>query len=163
MSAISATRSPRTPDARAGLLGRILPTEPDSPRAWVLVFAAFLSMFTSFAVAYSFGAFVNPITVEFHSGHAAISAIFSITAFVYFLFGAAAGHISDRVGPRPMMAASALFMGLGLILTSDGQRVVRPAAQHGAGRRGLRHRLRYDRGCAAGREVHPALRMARHL
>src|SRR5690242_5021656 len=118
MSAISATRSPRTPDARAGLLGRILPTEPDSPRAWVLVFAAFLSMFTSFAVAYSFGAFVNPITVEFHSGHAAISAIFSITAFVYFLFGAAAGHISDRVGPRPMMAASALFMGLGLILTS---------------------------------------------
>jgi MFS family permease len=118
MSAISGTGPPSTPDARAGLLGRILPTEPDSPRAWVLVFAAFLSMFTGFAVAYSFGAFVNPITVEFHSGHAAISAIFSITAFVYFLFGAAAGHISDRVGPRPMMAASALFMGLGLILTS---------------------------------------------
>lgn len=121
-----------TPDSRrsviakekVGLLGRILgldgilPTEPDSPRAWVIVFAAFLSMFTTFAVAYSFGAFVTPMTAEFHSGRAAISAVFSITAFIYFLFGAAAGHISDRIGPRPMMVASAVFMGAGLILTS---------------------------------------------
>ena len=96
----------------------ILPTEPDSPRAWVIVFAAFLSMFTMFAVVYSFGVFVKPMTAEFHSGRAAISAVFSITAFIYFLFGAAAGHISDRIGPRPMMVASALLMGAGLVLTS---------------------------------------------
>jgi len=100
-------------------LNRILPTEPDSPRAWVIAFAAFLSMFTTFAVAYSFGAFVKPMTAEFQSGRAAISAVFSITAFIYFLFGAAAGHISDRIGPRPMMVASAFFMGAGLILTSS--------------------------------------------
>src|SRR5579863_7597325 len=99
-------------------LDRILPSEPDSPRAWIIVFAAFLSMFTLFAVAYSFGAFVKPMTAEFHSGRAAISAIFSITAFIYFLFGAAAGHISDRIGPRPMMIASAILMGTGLILTA---------------------------------------------
>lgn len=102
----------------AGLLGRIMPGETDSPQAWIIVFAAFLSTFTLFAVAYSFGSFVKPMTAEFHSGRAAISAVFSITAFIYFLFGAAAGHISDRVGPRPMMAASALFMGAGLMLTS---------------------------------------------
>jgi MFS family permease len=116
-----------TPDAElhdapaktAGLLGRIMPTEPDSPQAWVIVFAAFLSMFTLFAVAYSFGAFVKPMTAEFHSGRAAVSAVFSITAFIYFLFGAAAGHISDRIGPRPMMVASALLTGAGLVLTSS--------------------------------------------
>src|ERR1700730_19300511 len=116
-----------TPDAQlrdapakaAGLLGRIMPTEPDSPQAWVIVFAAFLSMFPLFAVAYSFGAFVKPMTAEFHSGRAAISAIFSITAFIYFLFGAAAGHMSDRIGPRPMMVVRALFMGAGLVLTSS--------------------------------------------
>lgn len=100
------------------IFDRILPTEPDSPRAWVIVFAAFLSMLTMFAVAYSFGVFVKPMTAEFHSSRAAISAVFSITAFIYFLFGAAAGHISDRIGARPMIVASALFMGIGLLLTS---------------------------------------------
>jgi len=97
---------------------RILPTEPDSPQAWVIAFAAFLSMFTTFGVVYSFGAFVKPMAAEFHSSRAAISAVFSITAFIYFIFGAAAGHISDRIGPRPVMVASALFMGAGLVLTS---------------------------------------------
>jgi MFS family permease len=125
MSATPDAQLPDTPAKAAGPLGRlfpldrILPTEPDSPQAWVIVFAAFLSMFTLFAVAYSFGAFVKPMTAEFHSGRAAISAVFSITAFIYFLFGAAAGHISDRIGPRPMMVASALFMGAGLVLTSS--------------------------------------------
>ena len=124
------TKEAYAPAGARGLLGRIfvfdhvfpfdriLQTEPDSPRAWVIVFAAFLSMFTLFAVAYSFGAFVKPMGAEFYSGRAAISAVFSITAFIYFLFGAAAGHISDRIGPRPMMVASALFMGAGLVLTS---------------------------------------------
>jgi MFS family permease len=114
------TRETGTPAEARGLFpfGRILPTEPDSPRAWVIVFAAFLSMFTLFAVAYSFGAFVKPMTGEFHSGRAAISAVFSITAFIYFLFGAPAGHLSDRIGPRPMMVASALFTGAGLAMTS---------------------------------------------
>ena len=97
---------------------RILPTEPDSPRALVIAFAAFLSMFTTFGVVYSFGAFVKPMAAEFHSSRAAISAVFSITAFIYFIFGAAAGHISDRIGPRPVMVASALFMGAGLVWTS---------------------------------------------
>jgi MFS family permease len=101
------------------IFDRILPTEPDSPRAWVIVFAAFLSMFTMFAVVYSFGVFVKPMTVEFHSSRAAISAVFSITAFIYFLFGAAAGHISDRIGARPMVVASALLVGTGLILTAS--------------------------------------------
>ena len=130
MRARTDTREAGTPAEARGLLGRIfvfdhvfpfdriLPTEPDSPRAWVIVFAAFLSMFTLFAVAYSFGAFVKPMTGEFHSGRAAISAVFSITAFIYFLFGAPAGHLSDRIGPRPMMVASALFTGAGLAMTS---------------------------------------------
>ncbi|MGZ6186236.1 MAG: MFS transporter [Candidatus Binataceae bacterium] len=125
MSVRTKTLEAQPPGMAPGLRGqifsldRILPTEPDSPRAWIIVFAAFLSMFTLFAVAYSFGAFVTPMAAEFHSGHAAISAIFSITAFIYFLFGAAAGHISDRIGPRPMMVASALFVGTGLVLTSS--------------------------------------------
>jgi MFS family permease len=133
MEPIPHTRRPDTSDATVGLLGRILPTEPDSPRAWVIAFAAFVSMFTTFGLAYSFGAFVKPMTTEFHCSRAAISAVFSITAFVYFIFGAAAGHISDRIGPRPVMVASALFMGSGLILTARIDRLWLSYLTYGAG------------------------------
>ena len=53
-----------------------------------------------------------------------------------------------------------------LRIRADGcgcQRMVRAPAQHGARNRGFGHRLRHYRGRAAGREVHPALRMARHV
>ncbi len=91
---------------------------PDSPLAWLVVFAAFLSMFTFSAVAYSFGAFVNPITNEFHASRAAVSAVFSVTAFIYFLLGCVTGLLADRFGPRPVVVAGALLMGAGLALTS---------------------------------------------
>jgi len=91
---------------------------PDSPLAWLVVFAAFLSMFTVSAVAYSFGAFVNPMMNEFHSSRAAVSAVFSVAAFIYFLFGSVTGLLADRFGPRPVVVAGALLMGAGLALTS---------------------------------------------
>lgn len=100
------------------LLAQLRPETPDSPLAWLVVFGAFLSMFTLFAVAYSFGAFVSPMTAEFGASRAAISAVFSITAFVYFLFGSFTGYVADRFGPRPVVLASALLMGAGLALTS---------------------------------------------
>ena len=70
------------------------------------------------AVAYSFGAFVNPITNEFHASRAAVSAVFSVTAFIYFLVGSVTGLLADRFGPRPGVVAGALLMGAGLALTS---------------------------------------------
>lgn len=118
---------------RLPLLERALPTEPDSPRAWIVAFAAFVAMFTSFGIVYSFGAFVKPISAEFHSGRAAISAVFSLTAFIYFILGAAAGHISDRIGPRPVVVASALFMGAGLVLTAHIDRLWLSYLTYGVG------------------------------
>lgn len=99
-------------------LTRPMPDTRDSSMAWLVVFAAFLSMFTVSAVAYSFGAFVNPITNEFHASRAAVSAVFSVTAFIYFLVGSVTGLLADRFGPRPVVVAGALLMGAGLVLTS---------------------------------------------
>ena len=90
----------------------------DSPRAWITVASAFMSCFTLFGVAYSFGAFFRPMGKEFGANRMPTAAVFSITAGIYNALGAPAGHLSDRYGPRPVLLAAAFFMGTGLVLTS---------------------------------------------
>jgi MFS family permease len=82
------------------------------------VVAAFTSMFAVFGVAYSFGAFFEPMADELGSGRGATSLVFSITAFTYFALGAVSGLAVDRFGPRPVLVVGALVMGAGLLLTS---------------------------------------------
>lgn len=85
--------------------------------------AAFLSMFTTFGVAYSFGSFFRSMADEFHAGRAAVSVVFSLTAFLYFGLGSVSGRVSDRIGPRPVVLFGAAVMSLGLILTSMANRL----------------------------------------
>lgn len=92
--------------------------ERDSPHAWRMVVAGFLATFTLFGVAYSFGAFFRPIAAEFRANREAVSALFSITAFLYFVLGPITGHLADRFGPRPVVFTGAAAMGLGLIATA---------------------------------------------
>ena len=68
----------------------------DSPHAWRIVAAGFIATFTLFGVVYSFGAFFKPMATEFGASREAISAVFSITAFLYFLLGPVTGHLADR-------------------------------------------------------------------
>ncbi|MGH7913801.1 MAG: MCT family MFS transporter [Candidatus Binataceae bacterium] len=90
----------------------------DSPRAWLTVTAGFLACFALFGVTYSFGAFFKPMAQEFGATREAVSAIFSITAALYFALGPLTGYLSDRFGPRPVVAAGALIAGGGVILTA---------------------------------------------
>lgn len=92
--------------------------EVDSARAWRSVAAGFLSMFATFGVAYSFGAFFGPMADELGSGRSATSLVFSITAFLYFVLGAFSGKAVDRFGPRPVLLVGAAVMGAGLLATS---------------------------------------------
>lgn len=80
---------------------------------------AFVSMFVVFGVAYSFGAFFEPMAAEFGSGSGATSAVFSITAFCYFALGSVSGWATDRVGPRPVLLVGAVALGAGLVLTAQ--------------------------------------------
>lgn len=91
---------------------------PDGRRAWVMVGAAFVVGFVVFGVTYSFGAFLKPMAAEFGSGRAATSAFFSITGLIFYLLGSVAGHVSDRCGPRIIVWAGAVIMGVGLVLTA---------------------------------------------
>ncbi len=90
----------------------------DSGAGWIVVAATFLSTFTVFGVAYSFGAFFVPMADEFGSARSAIAFFFSITTFLYFGLGVVTGRISDRIGPRPVLLVGAVCLVLGLVVTS---------------------------------------------
>lgn len=85
---------------------------------WGIVAAAFLSTFTCFGVAYSFGAFFDSMATEFGTGKGQTALMFSLTTCFYFTGGVVTGRLADRFGPRPVMLVGAVSMGLGLLLTS---------------------------------------------
>src|SRR5271155_5957865 len=90
----------------------------DSPRSWRMVAACFVALFAVYGVAYSFGAFFKPMAAEFGARRSATSAVFSITVLVWCVLGPLTGHLSDRFGPRIVVATGAIVMGIGLALTS---------------------------------------------
>ena len=87
----------------------------DSPRAWVVVFAAFVGSFVTFGISYCFGVFLKPIALEFHVSHAATSALFSMITAISFFAAPLTGKVADRYGPRPVVAIGALLIGFGMI------------------------------------------------
>ncbi|MFV0259628.1 MAG: MFS transporter [Acidimicrobiales bacterium] len=89
----------------------------------MVVAATFLSTFTVFGVAYSFGAFFRPMTEEFGTNRGATALVFAITTFLYFALGVVTGHLADRFGPRPVVIVGAVAMVLGLLATSAVQEI----------------------------------------
>lgn len=94
------------------------PGDLSSLRRWGVVGAAFLSCFTCFGVAYSFGAFFDSMSEEFGSGKGMTALMFSLTTCFYFLGGLVTGRLADRFGPRRVVMVGAVSMGVGLFLTS---------------------------------------------
>src|SRR5882757_2006939 len=80
----------------------------DSPRAWRMVAATFVALFATYGVAYSFGAFFKPMAAEFGADRSATSAVFSITVLAWCVLGPLTGHLSDRFGPRIIVATGAI-------------------------------------------------------
>ncbi|HVL85109.1 MAG TPA: MFS transporter, partial [Pseudonocardia sp.] len=94
------------------------PARTDSAAGWTTVAAAFVAMGVVFGVAYSFGAFFAPMAAEFGAGSGATSAVFSLTAFCFFLLGSVSGRAVDRFGPRPVLLVGAAALLIGLWLTA---------------------------------------------
>ena len=90
----------------------------DSAAGWLVVAATATATFAVFGVAYSFGAVFTAIREEFGVGKGQAALFFSITTFIYFVVGVFTGRLADRYGPRPLLLAGALSIGLGLFLTS---------------------------------------------
>ncbi len=130
---------PATDDTSADLgVGVPVDTAPkrspiDSTTGWIVVAATFLSTFTVFGVAYSFGAFFVPMADEFGSPRSAIALFFSITTFLYFGLGVVTGRISDRIGPRPVLLFGAVCLVVGLLATSQVDSLVVGYVTYGIG------------------------------
>lgn len=90
----------------------------DSPRAWLIVVATFVSTLTAFFITYSFTTFFGAMREEFGAGSASTSMMFALTIFFLFVLGLPAGKASDRWGPRPVVLVGATVLIAGLLLTS---------------------------------------------
>lgn len=92
--------------------------EPDSPRAWLVVTAAFIAGFVVFGITYSFGVFLEPIATEFQVSRAATSALFSITGLVFYFAGSITGRLADHFGPAIVVGVGAAVTGASLACAS---------------------------------------------
>src|SRR4051812_32951526 len=90
-------------------------------RGWSVVAGAFGVMFAAFGCTYCFSTFFTPLQDAFDASRAALSWIFSIAVFIYFLLGAVSGPLADRVGPRGMTLAGLIIIGAGLIVASQAE------------------------------------------
>lgn len=87
---------------------------------WIVVAGAFLTMFLGFGIVYSFAAFIDALETEFGASRAGVSLVYSVSSGLYFSLGALSGVVADRLGPRVMVCAGLLAVGIGLIAASLG-------------------------------------------
>ncbi len=83
-------------------------------RGWTIVGGAFLVLFTAYGAQYSFGVFFSALLDEFHWSRASLAGAFALYAALYSVCGFPAGRLTDRWGPRVVIAAGGLFLGAAL-------------------------------------------------
>ncbi|MFN0093100.1 MAG: MFS transporter [Acidimicrobiales bacterium] len=95
--------------------------EPVVDQYWPVVAGAFGASFVAFLGLFNYGIFLDALSREFDAGKGLTAAVFSVTTFVYYLSGMVAGRLADRFGPRPVIGAAAVLVGVGFGLGSLAQ------------------------------------------
>jgi len=85
---------------------------------YIIVFACFISSAVMWGTLYSFGVFFSPILAEFGWTRAQTSAAYSFCIILSAFLSILVGRLTDKFGPRPIMTACGLSLGLGYVLTS---------------------------------------------
>jgi MFS family permease len=98
---------------------------------WVVVGAAFFVLFMAYGAQFSFGVFFSAMLEEFGWSRAALSGAFALYAFGYSAFAAVAGSLTDRWGPRVVIATGGVFLGAGWMAMSATSAVWHPYVFYG--------------------------------
>jgi OFA family oxalate/formate antiporter-like MFS transporter len=85
----------------------------------VVVVTFFVVGIAIWGIRFSFGVFFKAIESEFDLSRAATSAIFSVMMVFGGIFVILGGWAADRYGPRIILLFMGIFIGLGLVLTSQ--------------------------------------------
>ncbi|HSV92305.1 MAG TPA: MFS transporter [Desulfobacterales bacterium] len=83
---------------------------------WVVVVGGFVLMAVSYGARYSFGVFVQPLTVENGWSRSVISATASINLLAYAVGGILSGRLLDRFAPRWVATAGTVVGAAGFLL-----------------------------------------------
>jgi MFS family permease len=76
----------------------------------VIVGGAFLVLLVAYGSQYAFGVFFAALLDEFGWSRAQLAGAFSLYTLVYCVAGFPAGRLTDRWGPRPVIAAGAVLL-----------------------------------------------------
>jgi len=86
---------------------------------WVVVGCAFLVLFLTYGVQYSFGVFVPPMLDDLGWQRASLGGAFSLYSMVYMGFSLVSGRLTDTLGPRRVIGFGGVMLGLGIMATSQ--------------------------------------------
>ena len=93
-----------------------------NPRyGWVMVALGAFMTCIAIGAMFSLAVFLQPITQSTGWSHAEVSAAMTIGFLAMGAAGFGWGALSDRIGPRPVVLAGAVLLGLGLFLASRAQ------------------------------------------
>jgi MFS transporter, OFA family, oxalate/formate antiporter len=89
---------------------------------WRIVAGAFAILFVTYGAQFSFGILFSPLLAESGWTRASISGVFGVYTTVYCVCALPAGRLTDRFGPRLVIAGGGVLLGAaltGLSLTSQ--------------------------------------------
>ena len=98
---------------------------------WVVVGATSSVLFMAYGAQFSFGVFFSALLEEFGWSRAALSGVFSLYAFGYGTLAFVSGGLTDRWGPRLVIATGGLFLGAGWIAMSFTRSLWQPYVFYG--------------------------------
>ena len=98
----------------------------DAPRAkprifygWVITGLVFLNLGMAYGAQYSFGVLFPAMIEEFRWNRQSLAGAFSVYAFLYSFLGIILGRWVDRFGPRIVLTAGSICLGMGIGLISQ--------------------------------------------